>query len=657
MAADASVVPQGTVATAAPLAAQGTVAAGAAPLVAQGTVAASSLSVQGTVAATPLQPAAPLSMQSTVAATSGGGGGVGGFLSAQGTIATMGTSAHSASVQEPDRASPDLVPPSRSCNAQDIDVFFARYSVGERLGEGSFATVKKCIDITSGQVHAAKIIDKRKAGVAQLDSVMSEVEIMDGLKHQHLIHMHQAFEGPQQVIIVMDFVAGQTLFDRIIDSKHYDEYIASVAAANLMEGIRYLHEQNIMHRDLKPENLLMKRRRVSNHGDKEYVLEMTEVVIADFGLAAHPPSRSICGSPAYVAPEILMTQSGDCDYGVSCDVWSLGVVIYVMFCGAFPFKDKTDAKTFQLILTQPLSFSQDAWADVSAEAREFLQRLLEKDPEERPSAAASLMLPWIKNRDRARRVHMEKTRVGLQRFRLREKVTTVMNVFRGARRLRMGIANRHGGAQDDVTPAFAKYVKATSDTSPLIPVQSQTDPGKVYEVDLRMCVPELGLRGGDFVLHRICSCASVKVCRHLQYVYQWLFLGDRHSDITPQFSELEHRRRVLTDRAATFPIDSSDAVEMRTQVDTYRTLSSVHEMLLYARDFKAAFEQVPETDKKAILGGLMSFRTAGGQSGSAELRGEDSVSSVTGTKVVASKPPADAPSKEGGGSREASASG
>eukprot|EP00756_Hemistasia_phaeocysticola_P002810 Hpha_TRINITY_DN11901_c0_g1::TRINITY_DN11901_c0_g1_i1::g.20672::m.20672 len=604
---------QGTMPTAASSLAQGTMPTAASASLSQGTMPTAPSLQQGTM------PTAPPSFEAQGTVALAGDlrpAGAPTPLEVQGTVAAAAQQTEG--IAESSNISPIMSPRKRivSCTVHPYSDFEERYSVGERLGEGSFATVKKAIDLKTTTLYAAKIIDKRKAGMQALDSILYEVEIMAQLDHPYLVRMHSAYEGPQNVVIVLDYVAGQTLFDRIIESKHYDEHMAAIATTYLLEGIAYMHEKGVMHRDLKPENLLMKRPRVCSPDHADYVHEMTEVVIADFGLATRPPSRSVCGSPAYVAPEILLTQSGDGNYGVSCDVWSLGVIIYVMFCGAFPWKDKTDAKTFHLILTAPLTFGQDAWAEVSGDATGFLKELLEKDPDERPSAEDSLRLRWISERDKARRMHMEKTRLGLQRFRLREKVTTVMNVFRGARRLRMGIFGRHPQKDEPEIPPFAKYIKCESEVNPVIPVQSQTDPSKIYEVNLGLCNSAAGLSNrSDFSLSKICNCASVKVCRHLQYVYQWLFLGDRHLDYAPHISELENRKRVLEDSVSMYREDDNDADKLHKHLDSYKTLIGVCNMLLCARDFKYVFELVPETEKKAILGGLMprSYRKKTGE--------------------------------------------
>lgn len=555
------------------LAQQGTVAAAPAPLAQQGTVAAGPpLAAQGTVAA-----AAP------------------GLFEAQGTVAAAapGTFAPTAAAAGPS-----------STLIGSAEAFHQQYAVHEHLGEGSFATVKRCVRKTGGEAFAAKFIDKKIAGVAELDGLLYEVEVMRGLSHPMLMRMHSAFEGADEIIIVLDLLEGQTLFDRIIDSKHYDEATAARATANMLSGLGYLHARGVMHRDLKPENLLMKRKRTHNPGQPGYMLDMTEVVIADFGLATQPPSKVVCGSPAYVAPEVLMTQTGDCSYGVSCDVWSMGVIVYIMFSGSFPFKGKTQSDTFHAIMMNPLRFQGDVWKDLSQDSAGFLEKLLDKDPDERPSAAAALRLAWVTGQQlqqpEKRQDHMEKSRHGLQRFRLREKVSCVMNVFRGARRLRL-LAPGAGGAaaaKGQEGPAFLRYLKPPSDTALAIPAQSQTDPSKTHTVDLRLCSAQ-ARRGVDFTLHSVCTCPSRKVCRHLQYVYMWLFVGDRAAEVPPHCSEMENRRRELVDQAAAFgaPTDA-DAL---AQLQAYRALAETTEFLLRARDFRAAYDAVPDADKKAIL--------------------------------------------------------
>lgn len=601
---------QGTMPSA-PLAKQGTMPTAPAPLEKQGTVAAAApVEKQGTL---PTAPPAAVERQGTVAAAPAPAEKQGTMplpVSCFGGGAGSGPTSPTAGLPPSPRDGGPKLPPLEETSA----MFRAQYNIAEHLGEGSFATVKRCQRKRDDRHFAAKIIEKRRVGVAELDSLLYEVLVMRELAnpgHQTLILMHEAFEGPDELILVLDLIEGQTLFDRIIESKHYTESISSIISGNLFRGVQYMHSKDIMHRDLKPENLLMKRQRTHTPGEEGYILDMTEVVIADLGLASRPPSKVVCGSPAYVAPEVLMTQTGDCSYGTSCDVWSLGVIIYITFCGTFPFKGASQTETFNKILTSPLEFGHAVWTDASVDAPEFLTKLLDKDPDDRPTAAGALSLAWITGsglkQPEKRAQHMETARRGLQRFRLREKVSVVMNVFRGARRLRLlgqqsssPRSRARQQKQEAEGPAFMRYVKPASDTALLITCQSQTDPDKTHSCDLRLCSASARTRS-DFALYQTCTCASKKVCRHLQYIYVWLFIGDRVAEIPPHCSELENRHRELSDKVAAFPPGDPPPDGVREQLEVYRSLSAVVEFLLHARDFKAAYEMVPDTDKKAIL--------------------------------------------------------
>ena len=196
--------------------------------------------------------------------------------------------------------------------------------------------------------------------------------------------MLEVYDTPDKLYLVLQYVAGGELFDRIVDEGNFTERKASIICRQMTEAIQYLHENGIVHRDLKPENLLFKNREDTDH-----------VLVTDFGLAKiiddDTALKTACGTPNYVAPEILQ-QKG---YGRQVDVWSLGVILYILLCGYPPFYDESDAKLFELIMKGKYEFDERYWKDVSASAKNLISNMLIVDPVKRYDTYQVLAHPWI----------------------------------------------------------------------------------------------------------------------------------------------------------------------------------------------------------------------------------------------------------------------
>eukprot|EP01061_Rhynchopus_euleeides_P010991 TRINITY_DN20565_c0_g1_i1.p1 TRINITY_DN20565_c0_g1~~TRINITY_DN20565_c0_g1_i1.p1 ORF type:complete len:595 (+),score=224.00 TRINITY_DN20565_c0_g1_i1:230-1786(+) len=489
--------------------------------------------------------------------------------------------------------------------------------------------------------------------MGQLKDIHHEVTVMKGLCHPGIISLQASFEGKEHVIIVMNRVAGGTLFDRIIKCKNYTEEMAAGAVNNLLEALRYLHATGIAHRDIKPENLLL--RNVYKDGREE---EMTDVVLADFGLASHAPMNATCGSPCYVAPEVIIAGFGEQyhrksePYGPRCDVWSLGVVLYVMLSGRFPFSAPGNSRNalFNLIISAELRFHGQVWDGVSDDAKDFIRKLLTKDPHARPSAADALQHRWITGVELSaplqRNASLAQSVQELKAFTMRKHVNTAMSMYRVAGRL---FKAGTGGLNLDHVPAFLKYVKldAKNPFEHRIPVQSQSRADLIYTVDLEKIGRGLTSGGSATVnkahaLNAVCSCPSVRVCRHIQYVYQYLFMGET-DQVPPHMADCEERRTDLVDKLAqsdinvchslplagaasalTWSFTATDIPWVRAASaavlagtawrlqNTHARSKALHEELQRAEDFlllawkfKHAFDLTPETERKSVLTGSM----------------------------------------------------
>jgi len=194
---------------------------------------------------------------------------------------------------------------------------------------------------------------------------------------------------PHTIRLVLELCEGGELYDRIQQKQFYAENEAKVLIKNLLEAIGFVHSKGIMHRDLKPENILLASK-VSN----------TDIKISDFGLAKIskdyprrlPRSHSICGSDFYLAPEVIKQE----EYGREIDIWSIGVVCYVVLSGSLPFFHNVLHKLYRQIVERDLSFPEQAWKSVAKGAQDFILRLLQVRAGDRLTAEQSVNHPWLR---------------------------------------------------------------------------------------------------------------------------------------------------------------------------------------------------------------------------------------------------------------------
>ncbi|BES93082.1 intracellular signal transduction [Nesidiocoris tenuis] len=258
------------------------------------------------------------------------------------------------------------------------------YSVGQIIGDGNFAVVRKCVDKTKNIEYALKIIDKSKC-IGKEHMIENEVAILRLVRHPNIIQLMAEHDTPAELYLVMELVKGGDLFDAISRAVKFPESDAQVMTQNLASALAYLHDHKIVHRDIKPENLL-----VEMDGERLKLLK-----VGDFGLAqiVNEPLFTVCGTPTYVAPEIL-TETG---YGLEIDVWAMGVILYIMLCGFPPFvsANNDQEELFDDILSGQYGFPSPYWDQVSDLAKDLISHMLQSNPELRFSAEDVLDHPWF----------------------------------------------------------------------------------------------------------------------------------------------------------------------------------------------------------------------------------------------------------------------
>ncbi|XP_019711662.1 serine/threonine-protein kinase DCLK2-like [Hippocampus comes] len=263
-------------------------------------------------------------------------------------------------------------------------IISSKYKIGKVIGDGNFAVVKECVERSTGQEFALKIIDKaRCCGKEHL--IENEVAVLRRVRHPSIIQLVEVDETPSQLFLVMELVKGGDLFDAITSSTKYSEHDASAMVYNLAGAIKYLHRMNIVHRDIKPENLLV----------CEYPDGTKSLKLGDFGLATvvEGPLYTVCGTPTYVAPEII----AETGYGLKVDIWAAGIITYILLCGFPPFRSENNVQEelFDQILRGKLEFPSPDWDAISLPAKMLIGQMLQVNVDARFTADEVLSHPWV----------------------------------------------------------------------------------------------------------------------------------------------------------------------------------------------------------------------------------------------------------------------
>ncbi|CAL0323533.1 unnamed protein product [Lupinus luteus] len=269
--------------------------------------------------------------------------------------------------------------------------FEVHYELGEEVGRGHFGytcSAKGKKGSLKGHEVAVKVIPKSKMTTAiAIEDVRREVKILQALTgHKNLVKFYEAYEDDNNVYIVMELCKGGELLDKILSrGGKYPEEDAKVVMVQILSVVAFCHLQGVVHRDLKPENFLFTSKD-----------ESSTLKAIDFGLSDYvkPDERlnDIVGSAYYVAPEVLHRS-----YGTEADMWSIGVIAYILLCGSRPFWARTESGIFRAVLKADPSFDEGPWPSLSADAIDFVKRLLNKDYRKRLTAAQALSHPWLAN--------------------------------------------------------------------------------------------------------------------------------------------------------------------------------------------------------------------------------------------------------------------
>jgi calcium-dependent protein kinase len=266
---------------------------------------------------------------------------------------------------------------------------FLIYDILKPLGEGSFGKVYKVMNKRSKNTFALKEINKISYfGEEEEKSLINEINVLMKLDHPNILKVYEYYNTKRKFFIVSELCTGGELFDQITIVKHFNEKVAAHIFKQLLSAVNFCHINNIIHRDLKPENIL-----IENEAEKQK--ELFTIKVIDFGTSEIFKKNSLLkkriGTPFYIAPEILKNS-----YNEKCDLWSCGVILYILLCGSPPFYGKSDEEIYKKVLAGKFDLEKPIWNEVSEEAKDLVRNLLCMDVKKRFSAEQALNHVWFK---------------------------------------------------------------------------------------------------------------------------------------------------------------------------------------------------------------------------------------------------------------------
>ncbi|XP_019644040.1 PREDICTED: peripheral plasma membrane protein CASK-like isoform X21 [Branchiostoma belcheri] len=303
--------------------------------------------------------------------------------------------------------------------ADDEVLFEDVYELCEIIGRGPFSVVRRCIHRESGQQFAVKIVDVAKftssPGLSTED-LKREASICHMLKHPHIVELLETYSSDGMLYMVFEFMDGADLCFEIVKRASagfvYSEAVSSHYMRQILEALRYCHDNNIVHRDMKPHCVLLATKENS-----------APLKIGGFGVATNVPDNAFVsggrvGTPHFMAPEIVRRDP----YGKPVDVWSVGVMLYILLSGNLPFNGTKD-RLFDAIVKGRYHMNPRQWDHVSEQAKDLVTRMLELDQNERITVHETLQHPWIKDRERyAPKIHLHETVASMTKFNARRKL-------------------------------------------------------------------------------------------------------------------------------------------------------------------------------------------------------------------------------------------
>jgi calcium-dependent protein kinase len=277
----------------------------------------------------------------------------------------------------------------RISKSQFVQEYFAdpyeRYEKIGVIGEGSYGKVFKAIDRDTKVLRAIKEIRKIKKTRYEQERIIKEIIILKKLDHPNIVKVFEIYDSEDYFYIVTELCEGGELFDRLVKSRSFTEKVAALVMKQLLSAVRFCHDHNIIHRDLKPENILLE-----SDGDS------LKIKVIDFGTGEIYRDKKFLtkqiGTPYYIAPEVLLNK-----YNEKCDLWSCGVIMFILLSGCPPFYGKNDDEIYAAVRNSKFTFKQKIWAEISENAKNLISNLLEVDINKRYSAEKAMKHKWFES--------------------------------------------------------------------------------------------------------------------------------------------------------------------------------------------------------------------------------------------------------------------
>ncbi|XP_048579537.1 calcium-dependent protein kinase 21 isoform X2 [Nematostella vectensis] len=291
------------------------------------------------------------------------------------------------------------------------------YDMNEEIGKGAYGIVKKCVDKATGQTYAAKVVTTSNSNLRK--ETMREIEVMRKLgSHKKLVGLIDAYHTPFEIVMILEFIPGGELFERIIEEDYLMEEDAIYYVHQVLLALDYMHGNNIVHLDLKPENIMCES------------INSNQIKLVDFGLARELKKdeevKSSFGTPDFVAPEVIRMKP----VSTASDMWSLGVVTYVLLSGLMPFSGDNDHDTLVKVAKAEWDFDDECFDEVSEDAKDFIEGLLVKDPTERFTIAECLTLPWLKAKHQMGKIDTKKHKSFFAKRRWKKSINAMVALRR-----------------------------------------------------------------------------------------------------------------------------------------------------------------------------------------------------------------------------------
>lgn len=343
--------------------------------------------------------------------------------------------------------------------------FEDHYEKIEEVGKGKFGNVYKCLNKEDNKIWAAKVIKCRKKD--EKLNVKNEISIMNELTHPKLLMLRDAYETPKAMVLVMEYIGGGELFDRVADEDlELTERDCVHFMRQICEGVRYMHEKSIMHLDLKPENILCVRK------------DSNLIKIIDFGLArrykAGESLKVMFGTPEFIAPEVVNYEQ----IGLPTDIWSLGVICYVLLSGLSPFMGDNDNETLSNVTQGDFDFDDEAFDEISKEARDFIEKCLHKNMRKRLTVSQCIEHKWLAHSERNSSKKLRQSLRNLKQFMARRKWQKMGTAIRAIGRMATWQKQRGDSKSHDNSSINSDSDIASQSDLSILPASRTTSQGR-----------------------------------------------------------------------------------------------------------------------------------------------------------------------------------